>query len=107
MSMLAKLKRIRKLLYATIGFGVTLAVLIPPEAPGKLNEAAAVVLALGALVGVYKARNAPPPSAEGLLARRVRESNLGGNASPRHPDWPVPSQPGDVPLPHGHDRPSE
>jgi hypothetical protein len=84
----AKLKRIRKLLYAAIGFGVALAVLIPPEAPGKLNEAAAVVLALGALVGVYRAKNAPAPSAEALLARRVRESR------------------GDMPLPHGHDRPS-
>jgi hypothetical protein len=72
--MAARIKRIRKLLYATIGFGVALAVLIPPEAPGKLNEAAAVVLAVGALVGVYRAKNAPAPSAEGLLAKRARSS---------------------------------
>jgi hypothetical protein len=69
-----RLKRIRKLLYAAAGVAVALALLIPPEAPGKLNEIAAAVLAVGALVGVYKAKNAPPPSAEALLARRVRES---------------------------------
>jgi hypothetical protein len=71
---MTRLKRVRKLLYGAIGFGVALAVLIPPEAPGKLNEIAAVVLAVGALVGVYKAKNAPPASAEALLAQRVRES---------------------------------
>lgn len=85
--MAARIKRIRKLLYATLGVAVALALLIPPQAPGKLNEIAAAVLAVGALVGVYKAKNAPPASAEGLLPRRVRESA------------------GDVPLSHGHDRP--
>jgi hypothetical protein len=72
--MTARIKRVRKLLYGTLGAAAALAVLIPPESPGKLNEVAAVVLALAGLFGVYKATNAPQPSAEGLLAKRARSS---------------------------------
>jgi hypothetical protein len=71
---MTRLKRVRKLLYGALGFAVALAVLIPPEAPGKLNEIAAVAIALASLFGVYQAKNAAPPSAEALLAQRVRES---------------------------------
>jgi hypothetical protein len=72
--MAARLKRIRKLLYAALGFAVALAVLIPPEAPGWMHEAGAAAVAIGALFGVYKAKNAPQPSAEGLLAKRARSA---------------------------------
>jgi hypothetical protein len=68
----ARIKRIRKLLYGTLGAAAALALLIPPEAPGKLNEFGAVVLALAGLFGVYKATNAPQPSARGLLKERTR-----------------------------------
>jgi hypothetical protein len=74
----ARIKRIRKLLYAALGFAVTLAVLIPPEAPGWMREAAAVAIALASLFGVYKATNAPQPSAEGLLAKRARSTPPAG-----------------------------
>jgi hypothetical protein len=78
----ARLKRIRKLLYAAAGAAVALALLIPPESPGRLNEIAAAVLAVGALFGVYKARNAPPASAEGLLSQRARIHDERGGYPP-------------------------
>jgi hypothetical protein len=70
----ARIKRIRKLLYGTLGAAAALALLIPPESPGRLNEIAAAVLAVAGLFGVYKATNAPPASAEGLLAKRARST---------------------------------
>jgi hypothetical protein len=67
---MAKLKRVRKLLFAAVGFAASLAVLLPPQAPSKMREGAAVVIALATLLGVYQARNAPPPAPPTLFARR-------------------------------------
>lgn len=69
--MMAKLKRIRKLLYAGLSQAAGLALLLPPQAPSKVREVGAVVIALASLFGVYQAKNAPPPQvAPTLFARR-------------------------------------
>lgn len=82
-----KLKRIRKLLYAGLGQAAGLALLLPPQAPSKVREAGAVVIALASLFGVYQSRNAPQPQvAPTLFAHRPGSgfgaSSEGGKSEP-------------------------
>jgi hypothetical protein len=103
---MAKLKRVRKLLFAAVGFAASLAVLLPPQAPSKMREGAAVVIALATLLGVYQVRNDRPVTREDL-ARKIdyhatpvppRRDDVAGPPR-RHVQGDQPDRPGSTDYP--------